>query len=92
MKPFNIPIRSLEEANLLLDVLAAYDVFQYENNIKPDFCNAGGLVVWNLDADGEGNPGWVDWHDEETDEGFDDWRRENLPDRYTEIKKEEGMK
>lgn len=43
-----------------MDVLADYDQFQFENRIKPDYCNMGGLLM--VDDDGE----WVDWYDEET--------------------------
>lgn len=68
MKSFNVEVDSVEEAAKILTVLADYDLFQFENNIKPDYCNAGGLCVWDEDADGEGNPGWVDWYDEETGE------------------------
>ena len=44
-----MPVRSLEEAHLVLDVLAAYDDFQFKNRIKPDYANAGGLVKWDDD-------------------------------------------
>ena len=36
-------------------------------NIKPDYCNSGGLRRWCED-DGEGTPGWEVWYDEETGE------------------------
>ncbi len=61
MKPFYVPVSSLEEGAKLLDVLAAYDMFQFENNVKPDYCNVGGLDVFE---DGE----WCSWMDEETGE------------------------
>jgi hypothetical protein len=48
----------------LLTVLAAYDRFQLDHRIKPDYCNVGGLQ--QLDDDGE----WTDWYDDET--GSDD--------------------
>lgn len=51
-----------------MNTLAAYDIFQFENRVKPDFCNAGGLRRWCDDSDGEGAPGWEDWYDEETGE------------------------
>lgn len=57
MKPFTVSVESVAEARKLLDVLAAYDAFQFENRIKPDYCNAGGLSVFE---DGE----WLDWTDE----------------------------
>jgi hypothetical protein len=57
-KPFTVPVASVAEAKKLLDVLALYDIFQFENRIKPDYCNAGGLSVYE---DGE----WCDWQDED---------------------------
>lgn len=59
MKAFIVPVVSVEEAAKLHDVLADYDLFQYENNVKPDYCNVGGLSVFE---DGE----WVDWECPET--------------------------
>lgn len=74
MKAFHVPVASPEEAALLLDVLAKYDKFQFDNHIKPDYCNAGGLQVWDLDSDGEGTPGWVDWYDDEGRD-IDEWKK-----------------
>jgi hypothetical protein len=56
-KSFEVPVASVDEARKLLDVLARYDSFQYQHRIKPDYCNAGGLVVLE---DGE----WTDWANE----------------------------
>lgn len=56
---FYIPVKSVEEAKKFLDVLAAYDQFQYQNRIKPDFCNDGGLQMWD-----EEEQDWVDWYEE----------------------------
>ena len=75
-KAFEVEVASVEEGVKLMRVLANYDLFQFENRIKPDFCNAGGLNVWDADSDGEGNPGWVSWYDHET--GIDD------PEEYLE--------
>lgn len=63
MKAFEVDISSLEEGVKMLDVLANYDLFQFENNVKPDYCNAGGIVMFEA-ASGE----WIDWSDEETGE------------------------
>lgn len=68
MKPFTVDVASVEIGAKLLVVLAEYDLFQFENRIKPDYCNIGGLQQWNADCDGEGNEGWNDWLDEETGE------------------------
>jgi Superinfection exclusion gene product 17 len=61
---FEVQVASVDEAKRILTVLADYDAFQYENRIKGDYCNAGGLVRYEADA-GEGEPGWCDWYDDE---------------------------
>ena len=65
MKAFRVPVKDTEQAKLILDTLAFYDIFQYENNVKPDSSNAGGLEVYVDDINGEGAPGWEEWEDEE---------------------------
>ncbi len=70
MQPFVWPVKDLQTGVVLLEALAEYDRFQYENNVKPDYCNAGGIRRWCANADGCGNPGWEDWYDDET--GDDD--------------------
>lgn len=62
-KAFYVEVESLEEAKKVSDVLANYDLFQYHNNIKPDFSNATFLEMFE---DGE----WISWMDDET--GIDD--------------------
>lgn len=59
MKPFHVYVSSVEQAMLLFDTLAQYDLFQLDNNIKPDYSNAGGLEVWE-------NGEWCDWWEEGT--------------------------
>ena len=58
MKSFQVNVANIEEAKLLLKTLADYDIFQFENHIKPDYCNSGGLSVW------DGNE-WAEWDDGE---------------------------
>jgi len=73
MKAFEVGVSSIEEAVKIMETLADYDAFQYENRIKPDYCNTGWLSRWVSDSNGEGNPGWEDWYDEES--GIDDPRK-----------------
>lgn len=68
MEEFTVPVSSVEEGVKIMKVLADYDIFQFKQNVKPDYCNAGGLERWTNDSDGEGTPGWEDWYDEETGE------------------------
>ncbi len=58
MKAFEVPVEDIKQAKLLLDTLAKYDLFQFHNKIKPDYCNTGGLSIYQ---DGD----WCDWCDEE---------------------------
>lgn len=81
MKAFEVPVKSIEEASLLLDTLAAYDLFQFNNNIKPDYTNMGGLCIVE-------NGEWVDWYDEETDYDFDKYREEKELVIFDKIKTE----
>lgn len=60
---------SLEAALMLDDALGKYDLFQLENNIKPDFSNAGG-VQWFCDGVTNSDPdssddGWWDYDEED---------------------------
>lgn len=66
-KAFEVAVSSIEEGKKLLDVLADYDQFQYENGIKPDFCNAGGIVRYEHFEDDD-EPSWVDVPDEEMED------------------------
>lgn len=66
-KSFYIPVNDIREAKKVMDILAAYDLFQLENNIKPDFCNASGVQQWD-----EQENEWIDWYLETEDDYFDD--------------------
>lgn len=65
--PFYIPVESPEEAKKMLTVLAAYDGYQYQNRIKGDYCNTGGVEILDEES-GE----WEDWYLETEDNYFDD--------------------
>jgi len=54
-----IPAPDAETARFLVAVLATYDQFQFEHKIKPDYCNAGGIEVFD---EGE----WIEIDDEVT--------------------------
>ena len=71
MEPFEYAVKTPMEGAILCDALALYDQFQFEQNVKPDYSNAGGLQVFE---DGE----WIDWYDHETGEGFDEWAKGEL--------------
>lgn len=58
--PFEVEVSSIEEAWKILNILWEYDLFQYDNNLKPDYCNASGLEYF-----GEEEKDWTEWEDED---------------------------
>lgn len=76
---FYVLVETVEEAKKVMDMLAAYDCFQYNHRIKPDFCNTGGLQVWD-----ETENDWVDWTYEDDESYYDDI------DKYCEEKSEKS--
>lgn len=65
-KPFHVEVRDYAEAIRVKATLADYDTFQFENKIKPDYCNASGIQVYQHDLadeemrDMELEDRWVD--------------------------------
>ena len=53
---FYVPVSTVEEGKKILDLLTAYDAFQLQNNVKPDYSNVGGLQMLDKTT-GE----WEDW-------------------------------
>lgn len=64
---FYVPVDTVEEGKKIMDLLAAYDAFQLQNKIKPDYCSTGGIQIWNEDESE-----WEDWWMETDEDYFDD--------------------
>lgn len=64
-KSFIIPVDTEQEASRLLAVLALYDQFQFQNNIKGDYSNAQGVQYFDEDENE-----WLDYHPLDED-GFE---------------------
>lgn len=77
-KPFHVEVKSLEEAKLISDTLANYDLFQYDNNIKGDYANAT-VVEEYCEEEQE----WISWSDDDT--GIDD-----IDDYFEHLKENKG--
>lgn len=58
-------VKDPTEAKRLMNVLAQYDLFQFNHNIKPDYSNASGLDEY----DGRE---WLTWYSEDGDD-IDEW-------------------
>ena len=63
MKSFYVGVKDVEQAKLILNALAQYDLFQWRNKVKPDYSNAGGLQIYAKNY--EGVMEWTDWEDED---------------------------
>lgn len=55
---FYVPVRDVEHAVETTNVLQFYDLFQYDNNIKPDYANLTDLLVYR-------NGEWESYTDDE---------------------------
>lgn len=76
-KPFRVELKAMRngpamirEAGRLIQLLADYDLFQYENRIKPDYASASGLEVF------EGGE-WIEWENEDGESILEVMRRED---------------
>ena len=65
--PFYVDVSSVEEGVFLMRVLADYDAFQYNNNIKPDYSNVGGMDKFYAEEST-----WYSWDMEVGNNYFDD--------------------
>lgn len=65
MKAFEYPVPTIEAGVMLLDVLAKYDQFQLDHNVKPDYSNVGG-IGWRHEVGTDG-----EWQDLDPNDEFD---------------------
>ena len=72
-KPFHVLVDTPQEAQRVIQLLEEYDIFQYENKIKPDYCNASGLEVFDSDGVNKDDPEWCEWHDPDTFDDINEW-------------------
>ena len=49
-EPFIVHTMTTEQAEFIVDVLAEYDLFQFEQGIKPDYSNVSWIDVWDGEA------------------------------------------
>lgn len=71
MKAFEVDVPDLASAVLLLNTLGSYDAFQFEHNVKPDYCNMGGLLEFDA-----GVADWFEWECPKTFATVDELRRD----------------
>jgi len=72
-EPFFVNVKDEEQAFLIIETLANQHLFLYDKNIIPDYSNTIQVVMWDENSDGEGNPDWVDYYNEEEEMEFDEF-------------------
>lgn len=77
MEPMYIEVKTIREARLVMQTLGEYDDFQYQNSIKPDYSNAGGLEVYEADIQD-----WIEWYND------DDSDIDNVDDEGNTVEEE----
>lgn len=63
---FYVPATSIEEAAKAIEMLAAYDAFQLQNKIKPDYSSTSWVEVKGPDGE------WTNWEYEDDDTWYED--------------------
>ena len=61
MKAFEVERGSAAEALAALDLITDFSIFEFDNKVKPDYCDAGGVTVWD-----EAEQAWIDYDTEAT--------------------------
>lgn len=72
-KPFIVEVADEFEAYKMQQTLTNQHLFLFENNIIPDYANEICIVMWDEDSDGEGNPGWSDYWNDQEEMDFDEF-------------------
>lgn len=70
MDPFYVEVNDTTQGRKILDTLANYDLFQFENKVKPDYSNTGGLQIFD-------NGEWLEWESEDGDDIYANDLEEN---------------
>lgn len=78
--PFFVDVKNEEQALLIRETLANQHLFLFDNNFISDYSNIISVVMWDENSDGEGNPDWVDYYNEEEAMEFDEFVETYLSD------------
>ena len=60
MKAFEVECETAAQALDALDLITNFSIFEFENKVKPDYSDAGGVEEWD-----EAAQEWFDFEEEE---------------------------
>ncbi len=71
-EPFVVDVENEQQALFAHKLIADQHDFLFRNNIIPDYSNSIMLEMYDEDADGEGNGGWVDYYNADENLSWED--------------------
>lgn len=72
-EPFIVEVKDEEQALLIRETLANQHLFLFKMKIIPDYSNVITVEMFDANSDGEGNPDWVDYYNEDECMDFDEF-------------------
>lgn len=63
LKAFEVIAPDYATAKLIDQTLAKFSLYEYENRVKPDYADVGGISRW--ESDGEGGFAWYDMDEDD---------------------------
>lgn len=63
MQPFEVECETAEQAQDALDLITNFSIFEFENKVKPDYSDAGGVEKWD-----ETDQEWFDYDESDDHE------------------------
>lgn len=76
--PFLVEVSDEIEAKKITDILTMQHLFLLKNNMIDDYSNIIIIEMFEEDSDGDGNPGWCNYFNEEEGMDWDEFEREHL--------------
>lgn len=67
MKPFRFEVPDIATARIVKEALIKFSLFEFENNVKPDYADAIGIEKFSVKAQE-----WWEYHEEDEDEDEDE--------------------
>jgi len=77
-EPFCVDVADEVEADKIMTVLADQHLWLFDKHIIPDYSNSIMVLMYDENSDGEGNPGWSNYWNEEEGMEWDEFKETYL--------------
>lgn len=85
-KAFEVQVKDEHEAKKILDVLANQHLFLLDQKIIHDYSNIIIVEMFEEDCDGEENPGWNDYYNDEENMFWEEFEEKYLSQKTEKAK------